>query len=286
MKGYRITDVRVHPGDSAFLLDDGKIAILYDTGFGFTGEALVQNVGRVLGKRQLDFVFLTHSHYDHALGSAHVKRAYPEARVVAGEYAAKIFSKPSARALMREMDRKAALGGGAGDYTDLVDELRVDVCVSDGDTLRVGDWEFEVLSLPGHTKCSVGYYAPAHKLLLGCETLGVFNGRDDVVPSYLVGYGMTLEALSRVERLEIESILVPHYGLLSGDAARFYLRRARERAVLVAETVRHMLESGNSREEILAWYTDTFYHGYIKEIYPPDAMRLNTGIMIDLLSRE
>ena len=35
MNKLSITDVRIHPGDSAFLLDDGQTAILYDTGFGF-----------------------------------------------------------------------------------------------------------------------------------------------------------------------------------------------------------------------------------------------------------
>jgi hypothetical protein len=34
----KITDVRVLPGDSGFLIDDGKTSILYDTGFAFTGE--------------------------------------------------------------------------------------------------------------------------------------------------------------------------------------------------------------------------------------------------------
>ena len=39
----KITDVRVLPGDSGFLIDDGKTSILYDTGFAFTGEQLAQN---------------------------------------------------------------------------------------------------------------------------------------------------------------------------------------------------------------------------------------------------
>ena len=87
----KITDVRVVPGDSAFLLDDGRTAILYDTGFGFTGYGVAENVRRVLGKRKLDYIFLTHSHYDHALGSAYVAKRYPDVKVVAGEYARTIF---------------------------------------------------------------------------------------------------------------------------------------------------------------------------------------------------
>ena len=83
----KITDVRQQKGDAAFLLDDGKTSILYDTGFGFTGYAVADNVKAYLGERRLDYIFLTHSHYDHALGSAYILRRYPDAKVVAGSCA-------------------------------------------------------------------------------------------------------------------------------------------------------------------------------------------------------
>ena len=159
-----IKDVRVQPGDSAFLLDDGKTAILYDTGFGFTGFGVADNIKKHLGERPLDYIFLTHSHYDHALGSAYILRRYPDAKVVAGEYAAKIFAKPTAKAVMWDLDRKFATKCGACDYENLADELRVDIAVSDGDEISAGDMTFRVLNLPGHTKCSVGYYLAAEQL--------------------------------------------------------------------------------------------------------------------------
>ena len=49
----KITDVRVLPGDSGFLIDDGKTSILYDTGFAFTGERLAQNVQKILKNRSI-----------------------------------------------------------------------------------------------------------------------------------------------------------------------------------------------------------------------------------------
>ena len=103
-----ITDVRALPGDSAFLIDDGKTAIMLDSGFAFTGFAVADKIKAVLGERDLDYIFLTHSHYDHALGSAYALRYWPNAKVVAGAYAAKIFAKPTAKAVMRDLDRKFA----------------------------------------------------------------------------------------------------------------------------------------------------------------------------------
>ncbi len=47
-----------------------------------------------------------------------------------------------------------------------------------------------------------------------------------------------------------------------------------------------MLRQGKDKKEIMNFFKDKFYHGYIKTIYPIDAMELNTGIMIDLIERE
>ena len=58
MHNLSINDVRVLPGDSGFLIDDGETSILYDSGFAFTGEKLAENVKNHLGNRSLDFIFL------------------------------------------------------------------------------------------------------------------------------------------------------------------------------------------------------------------------------------
>ena len=282
----RIIDVREQKGDSAFLLDDGKTAILYDSGFAFTGNAVAEKIKKALGDRELDYIFLTHSHYDHALGSCYVKRAYPNAKVVAGSYATKIFAKDSAKAVMRDLDKKFATKCGVEDYEDLIDELRVDIAVDDGDEIKAGSMTFRVFSLPGHTKCSVGYYCEEKKLLLGCETLGVSDGVDGVVPAYLVGYEMTLKSIQRMQQIEIDRVLVPHYGLLDCEQTKTYLNLSKTVAQEVAETVVKQLESGMEKSNIIKHYIDKYWKGYIKEVYPIDAITLNTSIMVDLLERE
>ncbi|MBO5224200.1 MAG: MBL fold metallo-hydrolase [Clostridia bacterium] len=286
MFDIKITDVRERAGDSAFLIDDGVTAILYDSGFAFTGYAVAERIKKALGKRSLDFIFLTHSHYDHALGSCYVLEYYPEAKVVAGSYATKIFAKDSAKSVMRDLDKKFATACGINEYDDLVDNLRVDIAVDDGDCVKAGDMTFRVFSLPGHTKCSVGYYCEEKKLLLGCETLGVFDGEGGVVPAYLVGYEMTLKSIQRMQQIEIDRVLVPHYGLLDCEQTKTYLSLSKTVAQEVGTTVVKQLECGMEKTEIIKQYIDRYWKGYIKDIYPIDAITLNTSIMVDLLERE
>ncbi len=286
MLDIKVTDVRVNKGDSAFLLETKNTAILYDTGFGFTGFGVAENIKKVLGKRPLDYIFLTHSHYDHALGSAYILRHYPNAKVVAGSYAADIFKRDGAKRVMKELDRKFADQCGYPEYEFLGDELRVDIPCEDGDKIKAGDLEFEVINFPGHTKCSVGFYCEEKKLLLSTETLGVFDGESTILPSCLVGYKMTLDSIKKAEKLEIKYLLAPHFGILNEEQTKFFVKNMRAGTEKIVGEMLKMLKDGKTSEEIYQNFKEKYWHGYIKEIYPLDAMKLNTEIMINLIKKE
>ncbi len=286
MKEIKFYDVRVQPGDSSFLLDDGETTVLYDTGFGFTGFGVADNIKNILGDRGLDYIFLTHSHYDHALGSAYIIQRYPEAKVVAGAYAASIFPRDGAKKVMCELDRKFADKCGVGEYPFLGDKLRVDIPVNDGDIVEAGDMRFEVIDLPGHTKCSVGYYCRERGLLLSSETLGVYDGGEVIVPSYLVGYEMSLRSIERIEALGVRKLLSPHLGILNEQQTVFFLKNMKQASIAAAEFIAAMIKSGKSDDDIITEFKRRYIKGYIADIYPEDAAELNTSIMIGLIKRE
>lgn len=286
MNNIKITDVRCEKGDSAFLIDDGKTSILYDTGFGFTGFEVAKNIKSVLGERKLDYIFLTHSHYDHALGSAYILRYYPDAKVVAGTYAVGVFQRDGAKRTMRELDFKFATKCGIENYEFLGDELRVDIPVNDGDTIQAGDMCFEALNLPGHTRCSVGFFCKEMELLLSSETLGVYDGEKTIVPSYLVSYANAIASIERVEKLKISHVIAPHYGILSEKQTRYFLDNMKSASERTALDIVDSLKKGKTSDEIISEFKDKYWHGYIREIYPEDAVNLNTSIMIELVKRE
>lgn len=281
-----VTDVRYLPGDSGFLLDDGQTAVLYDTGFAFSCAGVIRNIRHVLGNRKLDHILLTHSHYDHALGVPELLEAYPEAKVVAGAYAAGIFARDSAKATMLDLDRKAAKIHGMRPGNPMLSRLRVDIPVKDGDTVRCGSLTFTAVELPGHTKCSVGYYLAEEKLLLSTETLGVYLGNDLYLPGFLVGYQMTLDAFDKVRRLGPETMLLPHYGAVTGELTAAVLENGEAVVRETARTVLTMYGSGKTKEEILAFLTQRDYSDAVKPVYPVDAFCMNTRIMIDRTLRE
>lgn len=282
----KITDVRAHKGDSAFLIDDGKASVLYDTGFAFTGYAVAENISRVLKGRNLDYIFLTHSHYDHAAGSAYILKRFPAAKIVASEYTSQVFKRDGAKRVMRELDGKIARICSVNEYEDLFDKLTVHIPVNEGDTIKAGNMEFTVIELKGHTRCSIGFYLNAEKLLLSNETLGVYDGDKTIVPSYLIGYKETIQSIEKVENMDIDYLLLPHYGLLTPQQKDFYLKNAKASAVHTFEAIKEKLLKGESEDNIIEAFKLKFYKERIKEIYPEDAMLLNTGIMISLVAKE
>ena len=145
---------------------------------------------------------------------------------------------------------------------------------------------FTAVNLPGHTKCSVGFYLEENKMLISTETIGIFAGDGIIFPSYLVGYQMALDSIERVEKMDIENILLPHYGLLDKEQTRFYLDNARKNAVETAEEMVQIMKNGGTKEEAAQFFKDKYYKGSVKTIYPKDALDLNTEIMVNLLERE
>ena len=162
----------------------------------------------------------------------------------------------------------------------------MDLPVRDGDKIQAGTMEFTVVDLPGHTRCSIAYFLEEEGLLLACETAGVFDGVDTIIPSYLVGYGLALDSIRKMTALPIKQILLPHFGLLDGEKTAFYLQNAEKSAVKTAETIVKILQNGGSHQDAMDYFKKEFYNERIAPTYPVDAMELNTSIMIRLLEKE
>ena len=186
---------------------------------------------------------------------------------------------------MRDLDKKFSIKCGIESYEDLIDDLNVDLAVIDGDVIKAGDMLFTAVALPGHTKCSIGYYLESEKLLLGSETLGVYTGKD-VLPSYLIGYQIALDSIDKVKKLNVKKILVPHYGVLSEEETQKYLKNSTINAKETAMKIVEIIKKGGTDDDAVKYFMDKYYEGYAKEIYPIDAITLNTTIMVNLLKRE
>ena len=82
--------------------------VLFDPGMAWYGEKTVEKIKEIIGDRPIDAVFLTHSHYDHVGALPVIKKYWPDAMVFGAAYAGRVFSKLSAKRLIRELSASAA----------------------------------------------------------------------------------------------------------------------------------------------------------------------------------
>jgi glyoxylase-like metal-dependent hydrolase (beta-lactamase superfamily II) len=289
---FNVTDVAGHPAGTSYLVTTEKSAFLVDTGLSFCAERTAARIRAALdgtgtggsgsapalrGSGRLDYILLTHSHFDHAAGTPIISCAFPDAPVVASAHAARVFERPGARAMIRELDAAAARDAAhdahgnpsvipgpdpGSTFEDTTPELRVDLIVQGGDTIGTADQVVRVYATPGHTNCSVSYHFENESLLATSESSGFIFG-DIPWPSFMTSYRDSLAAIDLVERLAPQHLLLPHAGLLSGDAARAYPKVIRRETEEKADFILSRHRAGMTDDEIIRDFVTTYFDGLI-----------------------
>ena len=287
MSDIKVTDAAGAPGSAALLIEHGGQAFMYDMGFGFCAEKMADMVEKQLGGRKPDAIILTHSHYDHVMGSAVLAERWKGIPVIAGDYTSYVFTRPSARKLMYEMDVNAAKEMGGEPYSkDCTDSLHVDKVVKDGDIIEVCGLKLETMAFPGHTKCSIGFYCRESKILFSSETLGVYSG-DKSMPILLTGFKQGVESLEGAAALGAEHIVLPHWGMISGaDKCREYFKNTMSEFEWMKTNVIKWHGEGMSNEDIIEKIKGRYHTGHIEDVYPLKAFYMNTGYTVPLIIKE
>ncbi|MEA5004159.1 MAG: MBL fold metallo-hydrolase [Christensenella sp.] len=283
---YEVVNVGAQPGGEAFLLVTPERTALVDAGFAHSAGRMIENIKKALGDRPLDYVLLTHSHYDHASGSIYCKREWRDVQVVGSVHAAAVFQKDSARRLIREMNENAAMLAGVAEYEDITDGLTVDTVVGEGDVIDLGSLKLRVIETPGHTRCCISFFSEEEKLLIACETLGVPAGDGVVMPCYMTGYQATMDSVMKMAAVKPRAILVPHYGLWQGEKCYEFIGDA---IFWNAETMRLMWSeyaAGKTEEELKGLFRERFYTEQMARLQPEKAFLLNADYTIPLLLKE
>ena len=116
---------------------------------------------------QPEAILLTHGHFDHYWGVARILEHYP----------VPVYMHPADRPI-RELG--AAVFKGMQSFSSLKTDFPTQP-VADGDTLRLGGTEWQVIGTPGHTPGSVCYWSREDHLLLSGDTLFAGSiGRTDL----------------------------------------------------------------------------------------------------------
>jgi glyoxylase-like metal-dependent hydrolase (beta-lactamase superfamily II) len=154
----KIKEVTAGKGGEAYLVTGSEKSALIDCGMAYCAPELIGNMREALGGRKLDFVFISHSHYDHIGAIPYLREEWPGLQVLGAKHAMDVMCRKNALKTIRQLSIMAGRYYGAAGEADYDDSLmKVDRAVREGDTFDLGGANVRVLETPGHTKCSLTF---------------------------------------------------------------------------------------------------------------------------------
>jgi len=243
-----------HHSIPAFLLAS-PAPVLFDAGVAAMGPHYLKDLETYLGRADaLEYLLLTHSHYDHCGSAPFLKERIPGLRIGTNAHAAKVLQKPNAVALIRALNDNfvEVFKDSIGTEKIPFNPVEVDLILKDGDELDCGGgWTVHVIETPGHTNDCLSYYIPKIKTLIAGEAAGVFHN-GEVQPEFSSSYSDYMTSLERLAALDVEILALAHKHILTGDDADRYLRDSIETTVSFRERIEgHLSRFDGDREKVV-----------------------------------
>jgi glyoxylase-like metal-dependent hydrolase (beta-lactamase superfamily II) len=190
------------------LLRGADGAALVDSGYLAHAPQTLALVGHALGGERLARLVNTHCHSDHMGGNRALQDAHRcRITIPAGE----------APLIDRWDDTELVLG-----FADQrAERFRYDDTLAAGDTLRLGDLDWQTIAAPGHDPHAVMFFAPDEGILISGDALWE-DGFGIVFPALfgdLSAFGEVRATLESIAKLGVRTV-VPGHGRVFTDVAR------------------------------------------------------------------
>lgn len=278
-----IVEVTGGPGGSAFLaVGSGKTALL-DCGMAYCAEKLIHNIKQNLGGRNLDYILISHSHYDHIGAIPWLKQEWPDSVVYGAAYARKVLRNPDALRTIRQLSRMASsifARRELGTYNESL--LKVDEIIGNGSVVELGGFPIEVLETPGHTKCSLAFLLHGDTLFAS-ETTGCLSKAGRFYPGFITSCSQAVKAVALCRQINPAFIISPHLGFISAKDMPDYWQRSRRAIEETRDFILAAAQAGDTVQQILNKYEARFRDAQSSKEQPLQAFRLNTLAMITRL---
>lgn len=237
---------------STHILCKGTYNALFDASAWGLKEDLVEAVLKRVDF--LNYIFITHAHFDHLGTIPYLKQKFPNVKIIAGSDTVKLLNKDDTIEKLFELNRDSALALGQEFSLSLnvwKDALKIDEVLNEGDEIDLGDGvHVKAIYTPGHTKDCMSYYIKPDGVLVSGDAVGAYGGRDFVTPTFSNNLTDYLSSLSKIENLEIKILSLGHSGVLSGDLVGRFISELANSAKKLSNEIVEREEEGATVEEI------------------------------------
>lgn len=276
-------------GYTSVYLVRGERAALLDAGVSVDAPALLAALVELgLPASELDFLALTHAHYDHAGGAWEILRRLSESgntgvRIACAEKPAVYLARADlCEKLMRS--GKMTEGLRAGEMRHIPQEKFL--TLRDGSVLELGGVTLRALEAPGHANGHLVFFSPELNFLYAGDACGLLgrgaDGSSVIAPTSFAPeyrHQLYVSTLNRIADLkEIKIIGFAHFGVLADPGPA--LHRAADQTEELMNLARAVRDGMRDRQDALALMEKMFSPGLLS-LYPSrDRLRLSLKSML------
>ena len=181
-------------------------AVVVDSGYGTHVPQTLALLERILAGKKPARLINTHCHSDHMGGNAAIQKKYGcRTSIPEGE-----------AALIDDWDEQALILSIADQRAE---RFSYDDTFRDGDTLKMGGYDWQVIAAPGHDTHAVMFHSPEARALISGDALWE-NGFGVVFPQLFgrdTALAETRATLEAIARLRVD-VVIPGHGRPFGDA--------------------------------------------------------------------
>ncbi|MCS7245634.1 MAG: MBL fold metallo-hydrolase [candidate division WOR-3 bacterium] len=259
--------------------------ILIDTGTAFYGYKL-RDFLKNMGIKKINYLLITHSHYDHIGGVPIILESFIVERIFAHSYIKNVFSSQRALSLIENLNKiELKVLNPLLNYSfksfEITDEVK------EGDILDFEDIKIHFLETPGHTRDSVSYYILPWKVIIPGEACGVPNSDDTyILPQFLSSLSQYINSIQKIMKLDIEILGLPHEHLIFGrENIKRYLEDSLKTTYEYVEIIENAIKNISNFEKVLDFLTEEI-HSKKRIRQPIHAFRENLKAQVITISRE
>ena len=236
-----------YPG---YIIKGKKQRLMIDAGINMMGPAYIASLEKVFGdKNALNYVFATHSHFDHLGAIPYLKRKLPNLQAGAFERVGTLMKKKSVLDLMTYLSelQRGFFQNIVGDEDVHIEAVDFELNLKEGDRFDLGGVTCEVYEVPGHTNDSLAFYIPEIRALFPGEACGIPEGDKDahVQVEFLSSYDDYIASLEKIIRLQPKLLCMGHMCVFTDDDAAEYLQRSLDATPRYRELIETYLDAAN-----------------------------------------
>ena len=276
-----------HRTSEGNLLIGEKYSALFDCGMSFCADITIQKIKDALKGRPLDYLFITHTHYDHIGSLPCLRKEWSSLKLVTSQAGAAVLLKDTPRRVIRELSAVAAneyKGKFDASYSD--DDFHADIIVKEDDIISLGDLSIKILETPGHTRDALSFFIPELELLITSESTGILLPDDNVYPLYLTSYTDTVNSIEKCRKIPYKYLSLPHKGIADEKDANVFFDHSLEIATACRDFILDMNEKKITQEAMVDMFHKKYGSEALLSYQPQDAFIANAKATIACTLRE